>query len=159
MLTGAEQGLIKLPQLGCRQTSSAHARPHMPSLVEIKCRNSNELCRSSCSNSATPPVLFFCCLTTHAATQSCVPEALPMLRTAPSCPSKHPHRQTPLPSSPLTPRSDLYSCQRQLHAWGLCVTQVCTAMHSPFNKAAACCYKGMSFCSNQAVLVQTLPKH
>lgn len=40
-----------------------------------------------------------------------------------------------------------------------CVTQVCAEMHYPFNKAAACCYKGMSFCSNQAELVQTLPKH
>lgn len=153
MLTGAERGLIKLPQPGCRQTPSAHARPHMPSLVEIRCRNSSELCRLSCSNSATLLVLFF----------FSVLQLMQQLRSssyaqggASPCPSKHLHGQTLLPSPP---RSYLYSCQHQLHAWGLCVTQVCAAMHSPFNKAAACCYKGMSFCSNQAVLVQTLPKH
>lgn len=74
------------------------------------------------------------------------------------CPTKHLHRQTPLPSSPT---QEVISTPVSTNSMpGPSVSpKSAYQMHSPFNKAGACCYKGMSFCSNQAVLVQTLPKH
>lgn len=129
----------------------------MPSLVEIKCRNSNELCRSSCSNPATPPALFLVFYNSCSNSELC-PRSSSYAQDSTPLPLQTSTQANPTAQLPLTLRSYLYSCQHQLHAWGLCVTQLCAAMHSSFNKAAACCYKGMSFCSNQAVLVQTLPK-
>lgn len=70
-------------------------------------------------------------------------------------PTKHLHRQTPVPSSPT--QEAIYTPVSTNSMPG--ATQVWAPMCSPFNKAGACCYKGMSFCSNQTVLVQTLPKH